>query len=87
MAKKSNLWEHLWYLLKDNFPEDSDEELEMKLNTLQNYDDSWYGKSVTLYVPKFHGIVMRVGIRCEETSQVSYFSTDAERELDELLKP
>lgn len=86
MIKEKNMWAHLRYLLKDNFPNDSNEETEMKLRTLRNYDDSWYDENIILYVPKFRGITLRVGICCEGTNQAMYFITDAEIELQELLK-
>ena len=67
-------------------PNDSKEEREMKLKTLRNYDESWYGKEIELYVPKFHDVILRVGIRCKGTDKAKFFMTDAEKELRELLK-
>ena len=49
MVKEGNMWAHLRYLLKDNFPNDSNEEIEKKLRTLSNYDDSWYNENIVLY--------------------------------------
>lgn len=80
------MWEHLRYLLKDNFPNNTEQELEMKYNSLFNYPEEWWGSKIVLYVPKFRGIVLRVGICCEGTNYKIYFSTDAEKELDEILK-
>lgn len=84
--ERNQLWTSLFELLIENFPNDSKEEREMKLNTLKNYDESWYGKEIELYAPKFHGVVLRVGIRCKGTNKASYYMTDAEKELIELLK-
>jgi len=61
-------------------------EREMKLKTLRNYDESWYGKELELYAPKFHDVILRVGIRCKGTDKAKFFMTDAEKELIELLK-
>lgn len=86
MVKEGNMWAHLRYLLKDNFPNDSNEEIKKKLRTLSDYDDSWYDENIVLYVPKFRGITLRVGICCEGTNKAKFFITDAEKELRELLK-
>lgn len=84
--EKEELWTSVFQLLTENFPNDSKEEREMKLKTLRNYDESWYGKEIELYVPKFHDVILRVGIRCKGTDKVKFFMTDAEKELRELLK-
>jgi len=86
MVKEGNMLAHLRYLLKDNFPNDSNEEIEKKLRTLSNYDDSWYDENIILYIPKFRWITLRVGICCEGTNKAMFFITDAEKELRELLK-
>lgn len=84
--ERKEMFKHLRYLLKDNFPNDTEQQLEMKYNSLFNYPEEWWGKEIELYFPKFRGIVLRVGLCCKETNQKTYFSTDAERELEEILK-
>lgn len=85
MVKDKNMWNQLRQLLKENFPNDSDKELERKFNSLKNYDKSWNSKTIVLYAPEFRGAVLRVGIKCEETIEKQYFKTYAEKELLEVL--
>lgn len=85
MVKDKNMWNQLRQSLKENFPNDSDKELEMKFESLKNYDESWYSKNIVLYVPNFRGAVIRVGIQCEETGEKRYFKTHAEKELLAVL--
>ncbi len=85
MATNNDIWDSLRYLLKNNFPNDSKEDLEKRFNSLYNYPEDWYGKEIELYVPQFRGIILRIGIHCKGTNKFSYFSTAAEHELDEVL--
>ena len=84
--EKEQLWTSLFVLLTENFPNDSKEERDMKLKKLRNYNESWYGKEIEIYAPKFHDVILRVGICCKGTNEAIFFMTDAEKELRELLK-
>ena len=46
MAKNKEMWEHSRYLLKDNFPNNTEQELEMKYNSLFNYPEEWWGRKI-----------------------------------------
>ena len=82
-GEKKLLFDHLWWVLKDNFPDDTIRELDLKYRSLIHND---YGEEdLELYVPKFHGIVLRVGIKCKNNDKKSFFSTSAEYELAKLL--
>jgi hypothetical protein len=80
--ESQNIWKRLRVLLEENFPNDSKEEIEMKLRTLRCND--FENKTFELYAPKFHDSVLRVGICVKGENRKAYFSTKLGEELEEV---
>lgn len=78
------IWRRIRRELEINFPEDSKSEIDMKIRTLMNND--FKGKELELYIPKFHDIVLKVGVRVKGEAKKAYFDTKAGKELGELLE-
>lgn len=82
--ENNNIWERLKILLRENFPNDTQEETELKFRTLRNND--YYGKTLELYVPEFQGAVLRVGICVKgEKKKKAFFVTEAGEKLTQIL--
>ena len=73
------LWKRVLHELERAFPDDSADEIEMKLKTLRNNDFS--EKELALYLPKFQDVVLRVGVRVKGEKKKVYFSTQYEEVL------
>jgi len=84
--ERQNIWERLRTLLEENFLNDSEKEIEMKLKTLRNLDSEFEGKPLELYVPEFHGAILRVGIRVKGENKKAYYVTEIGKKLEHMLK-
>lgn len=82
--ESAHIWKRIRRELDVNFPEDSESEIDMKIRTLM--DNDFKGKELELYIPKFHDIVLRVGIRVKGETKKAYFDTKAGEEFGELLE-
>lgn len=80
--------QHIWSRIKRelaiNFPNDSESEIDMKIKTLRNND--FEGKELELYIPKFHDIVFRVGVRVKGERKKAYFTTKEGEQLKKVLE-
>lgn len=79
-----HIWERLKRELEISFPNDSESEIDMKINTLKNND--FIGEELELYIPKFHDIVLRVGVRVKGESKKVYFGTKEGEQLNKVLE-
>ena len=77
------LWKKVRLELERAFPDDSADEIEMKLKTLRNNDFS--KKDLELYLPKFQDVVLRVGVRVKGEKKKLYFSTQYEKVLADVI--
>jgi len=82
--ESEHIWKRIKRELKINFPKDSESEIDMKIEKLKNND--FIGKELELYIPKFHDIVLRVGVRVKGESKKDYFDTKEGEQLEEVLE-
>ena len=77
------LWKKVYLELERAFPDDSEDEIEMKLRSLRNNDFSQM--DLELYLPKFQDVVLRVGIRVKGEKKKLYFPTQYEKVLTDVI--
>ena len=77
------LWKKVRLELERAFPDDSGDEIEMKLRSLRNND--FFEKDLELYVPKFQDAVLRVGVRVKGKKKKLYFPTQYEKVLTDVI--
>lgn len=82
--ESKHIWKRLKRELEINFPTDSESEIDMKIRTLMNND--FKSKELELYIPKFHDIVLRVGVRVKGENKKAYIDTKEGEQLEELLE-
>lgn len=81
--ESKHIWSRVKRELKINFPNDSEIEIDMKIKKLRNND--FASKELELYIPKFHDIVLRVGVKVKGENKKDYFDTEEGKKLKILL--
>ncbi len=82
--ESAHIWKRLKREFEINFPNDSADEIDVKINTLMKND--FKCKELELYIPKFHDIVLRVGVRVKGQNKKAYFDTKEGEQLEEVLE-